>query len=228
MKLNKNILFLISVIVFLFFLLLYLSYSRRKYIFVDGGAHFGESLKAFKTTKLYKKFPWMIYAIEANPNIIGSIPKGNDIVVINKAIWTYDGTVDFYLTVPGETTSSIYEKEGFNKDKITIECFEFGKWLKDNFSKKDYIIVSFDMAGSEYKVLEKMVTDGSLEYVDRLYSEFSREFTPQIYGHGKDPKEEPYEREYSIIQKIRQLNIIFDADSVEDVIGERGTWQDDL
>lgn len=227
MKLNKNILSLIAVIVFLALLFHYLPYLRRKYIFIDGGAHFGESLKAFKTTKLYKKFPWKIYAIEANPNIIGNIPKESDITVINKAIWIYDGTVDFYLVVSeGETTSSVYKKEGYNKEKIIIKCFDFGKWLKDNFNREDYIIVSFDMAGSEYKVLEKMASDGSLEYVDRLYVEFSSEFVPEIYENGSD--QEAYARVCSIVHKVRELNIIFDYDSVEDVIGERGTWKDEL
>lgn len=228
MKLNKNILVLTITIVFLILLFCCFFQLKRKYVFIDGGAHFGESLKAFKTTKLYKKFPWKIYAIEANPNIIDKIPKGSDITVINKAIWTYDGTVDFYLTVPGETTSSVYKKEGFNNEKITIECFDFGRWLKKNFSKKDYIIVSFDMAGSEYEVLEEIVSDGSIEYVDRLYVEFSQEFSPEVFVSEGNPEDESYKREYSIIQKIRELNIIFDADSVEDVIGERGTWQDDL
>jgi FkbM family methyltransferase len=223
----KNKLFLFSVIVSL---ILFFCFSRfeRKYVFIDAGAHFGEQLKAFKTTKLYKSFPWKIYAIEADRNFINKIPKGRDIVVINKAVWIYDGTLDFYLAVPGETTSSVYKKEGFNKKKVTVECFDFGRWLKDNFSKKDYIILSVDMAGSEYKVLEKMISDGSIEYVDRLYVEFSQEFVPEVYAGERDPEDVSYEREYSIIRKVRELNIIFDGDSVEDVINERGTWKDEL
>lgn len=224
MKLNKKILFLVATIGTLILLLYYFSRLKRKYVFIDGGAHFGESTKAFKSTKLYKKFPWKIYAIEANPNIIDKIPRGPDIIVINKAAWIYDGTIDFWLALPGDTRSSVYKKEQYNKEKITIACFDFGRWLKKNFSKKDYIILSLDMAGSEYEVLEKMILDRSIEYVDRLYVEFSCE----MFISKKNLEDEAYERAYSIIQKVRDLNIIFDGDSTEDVIGWRKTWQDDL
>ena len=45
--------------------------AEKRYIFIDGGAHHGQALSAFKTTNLYKKYPWEIFAIEANPGVIG-------------------------------------------------------------------------------------------------------------------------------------------------------------
>jgi len=189
------------------------------HVFIDGGAHFGESLTAFKTTELYKKSAWQIYAIEANPDFIIRIPKADDIKVIGKAMWVYDGNIDFYLSEPGKTQSSLYNKEGLNKKRIVVECFDFGKWLKDNFKTRDYIILSLDIAGGEWELLEKMLADGSIKYIDRLYVEFSSEMFTE---------ERLYQRQYAIIQEVRELNIIFDADSAEDVIGWRQTWQDEL
>ena len=59
-QLKKNILYSVIIIIFLFY---YFHQIKRKYVFIDGGANWGQATVAFKSTKLYKKFPWKIYAI---------------------------------------------------------------------------------------------------------------------------------------------------------------------
>jgi len=49
---------------------------------------------------------------------------------------------------------------------------DFGQWLKKNFSKDDFVFVKFDIEGAEYDVLDKMLKDGTIEMIDRLYVEF--------------------------------------------------------
>jgi len=53
-----------------------------------------------------------------------------------------------------------------------VDAVDFGRWLEDNFQKRDFIWVKLDIEGAEYPVLEKMIEDGTIEYVDQLYVEF--------------------------------------------------------
>ena len=49
----------------------------------------------------------------------------------------------------------------------------------DNFSKDDFIVCKMDIEGAENDVLEKMISDGSIEYINILYLE----------PHNKDYKD---------------------------------------
>lgn len=142
---------------------------------MDGGAHQGETIAHFEKSNLYSQHPWM-FAFEANPNLIPDIPKKPNLTVLNKAVWTKDGTVEFYL---GENTlsSSLFgdKKPGLSKTPIKVDSVDFGQWLKKNFSKDDVIFVKLDIEGAEYDVLDKMLKDESITYVDRLYVEFHNE-----------------------------------------------------
>ena len=69
----------------------------RRYIFIDGGAHIGESIANFEKSKLYSKHPWEIFAFEANPNLIPYLADRPNLTVLNKAIWIHDEVVNFYL-----------------------------------------------------------------------------------------------------------------------------------
>jgi len=58
--------------------------------------------------------------------------------------------------------------------KITVECIDLSEWIKDNFSSNDYIILKTDIEGAEYEVLEKICNDGTIQYINEIYSEFHR------------------------------------------------------
>ena len=47
----------------------------KRYIFIDGGAHIGETILHFEKSKLYSQYPWEMFSFEANPNLIAQIPK---------------------------------------------------------------------------------------------------------------------------------------------------------
>ena len=49
----------------------------------------------------------------------------------------------------------------------------------DNFSKDDYIVIKMDIEGAEYKVLPKMIEDGSIEYINSAYIEWHDWFLPE-------------------------------------------------
>jgi FkbM family methyltransferase len=65
-------------------------------------------------------------------------------------------------------------------DPVLVECIDFSQWIKNNFSKEDYIFVKMDIEGSEYKILPKMIDDGSINYINDLAIEWHDWIMPEF------------------------------------------------
>jgi hypothetical protein len=84
--------------------------------------------------------------------------------------------------------------------KIRVECFDFSKWLENNFSIDDYIICKMDIEGAEFEVLKKCIADGTLKLLDMLDIEFHHFNNKQYY---KDYK--------FIMKELKRSGIKFNA-----------------
>ena len=144
-----------------------------KNIFIDGGAHLGESIDLFKKWKGSDFDKFEIHSFEVDEGKISSLNewknKYGNITIHHRAIYDKDGTETFVSS--GEGSSLESENKMGIKGDIEIETIDFSKWIIDNFNKKDYIILKLDIEGSEYRVIDKMFKDGSLDYIDELYME---------------------------------------------------------
>ena len=181
-------------------------------VFLDLGAHAAISVKKFR-----EEYPnsdeYEIISFECNPRFTEVLQNTDDIVFYNKAAWIEDGTQDFYL---GHAASSslIYGKTRGNLDfdnPITVESVDISKWVVENFSKDDYIIMKMDIEGAEYEVLPKMIEDGSIDYVNIVYAEF----------HGKKVHKEREDTK-KIRTAIRERGIPvhhWDAQSKKQIVG---------
>jgi len=61
-----------------------------------------------------------------------------------------------------------------------VEAIDFSKWVMENFDKNDQIVLKMDIEGSEYKVLPKMIEDGSISYINNLIIEWHHWILPQF------------------------------------------------
>lgn len=135
---------------------------------IDLGACRGLYIKRFRKSSFYRK-GCKIFAFEAHPSVTTNY--GIDVTTIRKAAWIFDGELPFYVSkLPGYIqSSSVYrEKRTGHLDKnhpIKIQCIDFSKWLKDNFQPDDHITLKCNIEGSEYDILEKMIADGTIEYI---------------------------------------------------------------
>jgi len=145
-------------------------------VFLDAGAHDGCSARHFR--KEYdKESEYFIYSFEADPyfsKYFGDLDKQ---VFINCAVWVEDGELSFYKSSAalrdGGTLVKSKRTGMLDKDHpAKVTAIDFSKWVKDNLSKDDYIILKMDIEGAEYSVLPKMFTDGSFAYVDELWIEW--------------------------------------------------------
>ena len=97
----------------------------------------------------------------------------------NKAVWISDGVIDFYLAEPGPTSrggsTALLGKKTNNIDylhPIAVQSIDFSRWVRKTFRRTDHLIVKMDIEGAEYPVLERMVADGTIDYIDELIIEF--------------------------------------------------------
>jgi FkbM family methyltransferase len=85
------------------------------------------------------------------------------------------------------------------KETIEVDAIDFSLWVSENFSPDDLIILKMDIEGSEYKVLPKMINDGSIKYINDLiiewhdwelpeYSELTLEIENKIKSLGVNVK----------------------------------------
>ena len=150
-----------------------------KKIFIDCGAHMGESLEAFCT--LYEDSgEYQAYCFEASDkkefkDSFEHISKKcleqskiKSVEWFNKAVWTEDGEITFYDD--GSEGSSIIERK-YDENPREIECFDLSSWVKRNFSLEDHIILKIDIEGAEYEVLNKVYNDGTINYINKIYCE---------------------------------------------------------
>jgi len=146
-----------------------------KKILIDCGAHVGGFTKFFlrnvPTSKEYE-----IHLFEPNPRFKDSYKdiKGT---YHPEAVWISDGEIELALGTYKALGSTIIDGKKKYIDynnKITVKCIDFGKWIKDNFNKDDYIVLKMNMEGAEYEVLPKMFKDGSIEYINLLFGELHK------------------------------------------------------
>ena len=149
-----------------------------KKIFIDCGGHIGESIRLFKRSKEYDS-SYKIYSFEPVSYLSKYYRHWKDIIFSNKVVWIYDGEIDFYLAEKSDGNTLFKGKYTGNIDKnhpIKVKCLDFSQWVLKTFDKDDYIILKMDIEGGEYQVLTKMILDGSIDYVNKLYIEWHSAF----------------------------------------------------
>ena len=148
--------------------------STGRCVLIDGGAHLGETISHFEQTRTFSRHAWEVFAFEANPDLVPKIPQKRHLTVLNKAIWTEAGEIEFFLADQSEGSSVFGNKKsgGITKRSVHVESVDFSAWIRQNFVAEDRVMVKLDIEGAEYPVLDKMLEEGTVDLIDRLYVEF--------------------------------------------------------
>lgn len=148
-------------------------------IFIDLGSYDGDTIEQFFNWGKLIGDPYDFYIFGFEPNLKfreqhKSLQKNKrNVKIENKAAWTYDGTLAFWVDLANEPVGSTAMKskaEKLESVEELVQCFDFSMWLKQ--FKDDYVIVKMDIEGAEFPVLEKMLSDGTAEIPDKLFVEF--------------------------------------------------------
>lgn len=152
-----------------------------RHVFINVGAGKGLDIEGFlKIDPSYSN--WEIFAFECNPELIKTISeKYPNIQLIPFAASAVDQSSKLYLGNSYVNSSLISSKINvFEERYLQVGTIDISKWLIDNFKKEDYIILTLDIEGAEYPVIEKMINDCSLDLIDELYIEFHGKKIPDI------------------------------------------------
>jgi FkbM family methyltransferase len=175
-----------------------------KKIFIDCGFHHGEGLTQF-IEMLGIDHNWHIHAFEPNPechaleriNIMG-FKNGVRFNIYPSAVWTHAGTVQFsqenweisksgspknpcVLDGWGSCITKINKAWPGLAPPIEVPCIDFSEFVKQEhaFTPIDsQIYCKMDIEGAEFAVLRKMLKDGSINCIKKLWVEFHERYIP--------------------------------------------------
>jgi len=142
--------------------------------FIDGGGHKGESVRLFRS-QYPKAEEFSIISFEPNVSLHDDFKDLTDIEFHNEAIWIEDGTITFYNAGMWTISSSLHRENKYIVNKqihVDVPCIDFSRWVRERFTPDDYVVLKLDIEGSEYEVLEKMINEGSIKLISKLYIEW--------------------------------------------------------
>jgi FkbM family methyltransferase len=170
---------------------------------IDCGSHSGQVLEDF----IVQRPDYEYYAFEPNPNLLLFLEAIKErhaqrICIYDQAVWIVDGSIDFFLghsetstLLRGKVVHHSYGQQIDYDHPIVVESVDFSNWILSNFSPYDYMVIKMDIEGAEYAVLEKMIRDGTILYVNELYVEW----------HWDRISELTEERHRSLLQKLEKI-----------------------
>lgn len=142
-------------------------------VYIDCGSWTGDSILSFKKNV---SNDFEIYAFECDPRLIDGLETLSNRLgfkFIDRAVWIEDTIINLYPGINNLTQSSslnISKKKLIDKKHpVVVNTIDLSKWILDNFNINDYIICKMNIEGAEYDVLEKMISDGSIFYINKLY-----------------------------------------------------------
>lgn len=166
-------------------------------VLISCGSNKGGEFLAFKKSKIYSP-DFIIYAFEPEQRCFEYIEDVQkqvpNITHIKKAVSTVDGVSTFNignLTVSGSLRND--KVWGLTGRNALVETVDFSNWLKDTISADDYVIVTFDIEGAEYDVIDKLIADNTIGLINKIYVEF----------HGNKLRADMRDRELAIKSMLR-------------------------
>jgi len=146
-------------------------------IFIDLGAHLGESVIRF-----YKDVAdateYKIYAFEPNPALTSQLQQNlkgfSNVEIISKAVSDRDGIVELYVGSMNDADGStlVLNKHTGNirYDKPVEVCsINFSNWLQSIIKSQDYVFLKINIEGGEYIVMENLMQSGILNQISRIH-----------------------------------------------------------
>lgn len=150
--------------------------GRNKKLFIDCGGHDGCSTIKFKLLNPN----YDVITFEGNPELwpyYENLPTQ----LIKKLVSDYNGEVEFIIDPVDADGSSIikeknidYYKKIKNEDcpLIVAPCVDLSEFVKQQSEHYEEIVLKLDVEGAEYSILKKMIKDGTVKHIKKLYAEF--------------------------------------------------------
>lgn len=149
-------------------------------VFIDCGAHNGCSVRMFRS--LYDSSrEYEVFSFEPNP-VTAALFNEDGVEFQQKAITATGDTITLYIHTNDSYACTTYEEKGkmpncgSPKPGATVteevESIRLSEFIKNNFSKEDYIVLKLDIEGEEYNVIPDLIKTKATDYINELYLEW--------------------------------------------------------
>lgn len=144
--------------------------KTHKY-FIDCGFYVGKALEYYAP---FLDNSWEVIVFEPNETLeVEESIKRFPFTVqwFKQAVWTHDGETDF--VIGGRHDASYLAELHGDVPEIatTVSCIDFSRFIKE-LPKDSTVVVSMDVEGAEFPILEKMLQDGTAQKINLLDIEF--------------------------------------------------------
>jgi len=169
----------------------------RRHIFIDGGGNDGCSVIKF----LLMRPRYQCVSFEPNPEL-AKFYKWLPGDLIAQGLSSKTERKVLYLDTDDADGSTVIESKpvyfGQSKrdaeQRIEISCISIVDFLRSFDPKTDYIVLKLDVEGSEYEILEAILRNEMLEYLNELHIEFHSNRMP-----GKEEQEKSLRKSFEPI-----------------------------
>lgn len=153
-------------------------------VLIDCGGNLGQGYEDLKR-RLNINNNWDVYIFEPNKRCYDIlVEKYNDenIKIINKAVFIYDGEINFYIPKNDEySVGSTIHKNFHNSvvdnlydEYVVVESVNLSKFIDKIIDKEIYL--KLDVEGSEYDIIEMMINDETINKIEKVFVEFHNEY----------------------------------------------------
>jgi FkbM family methyltransferase len=168
-------------------------------IYIDLGCHNGKTIRDYFTSHEKIKSVGIDPLGSKYHNAWEEIRKELGTLFVKMAAMDFSGEIEFSERSDDVKSSVMSDKVRFDTGKIyKVDCFDFSKFLRDNFKKNERFYIRMDIEGAEYPVLLKMIKDGMMLRVDQL----------DIEWHGEKMEDQKYKEQEREIKSFLETNSI--------------------
>lgn len=158
-------------------------------IFLDCGQFDGVAIEQYVVDD-----SWKIYSFEPTPQPNLNLPEHE---LIQAAVWTEYGTASFSLD-PRKQASHLVGVAGTEyEDTVPVDTIDFSDWIQE-IPDDAFVVCSMDIEGAEFRVLRKMIEDGTIKKINVLDIEF----------HHRMMNDEDDETAKQLIQELWDLGVV--------------------
>ncbi|MFQ6649057.1 hypothetical protein Gotur_023059 [Gossypium turneri] len=163
---------------------------KNRYVYIDVGArNYGSSIGSW----FMKQYPkqgksFHVYAIEADKAFHKQYAsKKKAVTLLPYAAWVRNETLSFEINDgPAQEKVNKTKNKGrgmgriqpvkssrgeFNSEVNEIQGFDFAEWLKNTFTKRDFVVIKMDVEGTEFDLIPKLFETGAICLIDEIFLE---------------------------------------------------------
>lgn len=152
-----------------------------RHVFIDCGGNNGSSVRKFR--KEYdRRARFEIFTFEPNGIYSKNYTGVDRHKLIPAAVHNHDGHTEFFLDREDGDGSTLFKQKltrdngGFGvldtERPEIVETVDLSRWIRENTSQRDYLILKLDVEGAEYDIIEKLAEDNHLNRIRHLFVEW--------------------------------------------------------